>query len=79
MDDSEALARAGKEFGPGAVVGRNFQYPETPLHVGVRFQGSWVRFGAGATWEEAFQNVKKVKHQLANGSFVFEKEEGKKA
>lgn len=77
MYESEALARAIKEFGQGAVVGRNFQYPDTPLHVGVRYQGSWVLFGAGATWEEAFQNVKKVKHQRANGSFVFEEGEKK--
>lgn len=77
MDEREALARAIKEFGQGAVVGRNFQYPETPLHVGVRYQGQWVRFGAGTTWEEAFSNVKKVKHQRANGSFVFEEEEKK--
>jgi hypothetical protein len=71
------LTRSLKTLGPGAVIGRNAQYVDTPYHVGVRLRGEWTHFGAGKTWEEAFGNVKKVKHQLPNGHFVFEKEEKK--
>lgn len=73
----EILTRAIKLLGPGAVVGRNAQYVDTPYHVGVRDCGEWKSFGAGKTWAEAFVDVKKVKHQLPNGTFVFEKEKKK--
>jgi hypothetical protein len=73
----EVLERATKELGQGAVIGHNYQYPDTPLHVGVRHQGEWVCFGSGATWDEAFKNVKNVKYQRANGTFAFVEEEKK--
>lgn len=72
LADSEIIERAMKQFGLGACVGRNEQYPDKPLFVGAREKGEWKMFGAGATWDEAFAAVRKVKFQKANGSFVFE-------
>jgi hypothetical protein len=60
------------KLGSSVRVGRNEQYPDKPLFVGVHEHGSWKSFGAGATWNEAFAAVKKVKLQKADQSFVFE-------
>lgn len=71
MTRDEAFKKATSELGAGAFVGLNHQYPAAPCHVGVKASGDWKKFGAGATWEEAFANVKEVEHRVGNGRFVF--------
>ena len=68
------LARALKAFGPGAVIGLNKQYPGAPLYVGKTEKGTFKLFGAGKSWEEAFENVKKVEFQYPGGRFKFVEE-----
>lgn len=68
------LNRAVKAFGAGAVIGINVQYPHAPLYVGKKIRAEFQFAGVGKTWEEAFENVKKVKFQKANGQFVYEEE-----
>lgn len=72
-----AMERAQARWGAGAIAGRNEQYVDAPLHVGVRLGGVWKVFGAGQTWDEAFANAKNVVRQLGNGRFVFEGDEKK--
>lgn len=71
---SSALAKVRAKLGPNALIGRNEQFPEAPFHVGVHEHGEWKFFGAGLTWEDALKNVKKVKFQKADRSFVYEEE-----
>lgn len=68
------LDRASKAFGAGAVIGNNAQYPDAPIYVGKKERGEFVLFGAGKTWEEAFENVKKVQFQYPGGRFKFAEE-----
>lgn len=69
------LLRATKAFGGGAVIGKNAQYPDAPLYVGKTERGEFTLFGAGKTFEEAFENVKEVEVQYASGRFKFKGEE----
>lgn len=59
-------------FSNNAVYGMNPQYPDAPYHVGARDRGEYTHFGAGKSWEEAVANIKKVKFQRADRSFVYE-------
>jgi len=81
-NDCPVLERAVKLFGEGAVIGKNAQYPDAPLHVGKKERGEYKLFGAGKTFDEAFASVKKVQFQYPNGRFKFfeepKKEEKKK-
>lgn len=72
LADHDVIERVKLQFGPYACVGRNEQFPDRPLYVGVKERGDWKMFGAGATWDEAIAAVKKVKLQKADQSFVFE-------
>jgi len=76
MTREQAFEKASELFGMGAVVGQNPQYPDAPFYVGCQPScKDWTRFGAGASWEEAFANVKDVLFQRANRTFVFKGDE----
>ncbi len=72
------LKRAAEKLGDGARIGINAQWPDAPYHVGTYLLGDWKSFGAGKTWDEAFENVKKVKYQRGNARFEFEDEKKEK-
>lgn len=78
MTRMEAYEKARKLFGDQCVVGKNEQYPDAPIYVGQRWQNKYSKFGAGKTWQEAFDNVKDVLRQKGSGEFVFVGEEDKK-
>jgi hypothetical protein len=57
---SAAFKKAQEIFGNGGVVGRNFQHPGASFHVGQKHMGDWILFGKGASWDEAFADVKEI-------------------
>lgn len=61
MTREDAFAKAIQLYGDRAQIGRNDQYQDAPLFVGVRTHGEFTLFGAGKTWEEAFAAVGPVK------------------
>lgn len=68
MTREQAHRAAVAKLGNGAIVGINDQYREKPYFVGVRNHGDFVKFGAGASWEEALEAVRPVR-DLGNGRF----------
>ena len=70
MTRNQAFDAASARFGGKGlvVVGRNEQYRDKPLYVGVKERGSFTMFGAGASWEEALAAVVPV-IDLGNGKF----------
>lgn len=59
----EASAEANRRFGDRAVVGQGrpvSSWTTECFYVGWKEVGEWRWIGTGATWDEAFANVKKV-------------------
>jgi len=69
MTREQAFAEAQRRFGSKAIVGHNEQYQDAPLFVGVKERGSFTKFGAGTTWEEALSKVVDV-IDLGSGKFT---------
>lgn len=65
MTREEAFKKAVDRFGDRAIVGEGRPIStwtmDDSFYVGWKETGVWQWLGIGATWEEAFENVKKVK------------------